>query len=474
MDKDSAWEALAATLAAELEDVPAGARLPGQRALVRRFAASATTVARAVALLEQRGLVESRPGSGTFRAADVESATPPDTSWQETALGISEGVAGATVRRLASAALLNTLATPGPDVVDLNGGYLHPQLQPSRLLSGALARAARRTEAWSRPPAGGLPELRDWFSTTIGGGLSRHDLLVSGGGQSALSSITRALTQPGQPMVIEAPTYPGTIAVGLAAGLRLVPVATDHQGMRPDALEEALSRSGARVVVVQPLFQNPTGATMTAERQTQVLDLAARHGAFVVEDDFARDMAHGDSAPLPPPMITRDPHGCVVHVRSLTKVTSPNLRVAAVAARGPAMARLRAAFVVDTMAVPTPLQLTALEVVTSPGWRRSLRDLARELASRRDAAVRALTDVLGAGCLAHVPRGGYHLWVRLPHHRDADLFASAALARGVALTPGTAYHATGPALPHVRISYVAVPSVADLVSGIERLPNDTD
>lgn len=454
--------------------MPVGARLPGQRALVRRFAASATTVARALALLEQRGVVESRPGSGTFRAAPAAATAVADTSWQETALEITESVAGARQRRLASTALLNTLAAPGPDVVDLNGGYLHPGLQPLKLLSAALARAARRTEAWSRPPAGGLPELRDWFSTSIGGGLSRHDLLVSGGGQSALSTVVRALAQPGDPLVIEAPTYPGTIAAGLAAGLRLVPVPTDDQGMRPDALEEALRRSGARVVVVQPLFQNPTGATMTAARQAEVLELAAGHGAFVVEDDFARHLAHGDSPPLPPPMITRDSRGNVVHVRSLTKVTSPNLRVAAVAARGPVMARLRAAFVVDAMAVPAALQLTALEVVTSPGWRRSIRDLGHELGRRRDATARALAETLGAGCLARTPQGGYHLWVSLPHHQDADLYTSAALSSGVALTSGTAYHATGPALPHVRVSYVAAPSVADVVSGIERLPRFVD
>lgn len=471
MNNDSASHALATTLTTEFEPVPVGAKLPSQRDLVRRFGASATTVARAMALLEQGGVVESRPGSGTFRAAPATPAPLGDTSWQETALEITESVAGATTqRRFASTALLNTLAAPGPDVVDLNGGYLHPHLQPLKLMSGALSRASRRTEAWSRPPAGGLPELRDWFSTNIGGGLSRHDLLVSGGGQSALSTITRALTQPGDPLVVEAPTYPGTIAAGLAAGLRLVPVPMDDQGMQPDALEEALSRSRARVVVVQPLFQNPTGATMTAARQTQILELAERHGAFVVEDDFARYMAHSDSPPLPPAMITRDPHGSVIHVRSLTKVTSPNLRVTAVAARGPVMARLRAAFVIDAMTVPAALQLTALEVVTAPGWRRAISNLAHDLATRRDATARALAQALGSESLTRIPRGGYHLWAALPSHQDADQYASAALASGVALTSGSAYYATGPALPHIRISYVATASVADAVSGIERLP----
>lgn len=470
MNDDSASRALAETLATEFEHEPVGAQLPSQRALVRRFGASATTVARALQLLAQRGVVESRPGSGTFRASSPAVQPAADTSWQEASLEITENLAGASRRRLASTALVDMLSAPGPEVTNLSGGYLHPQLQPLKLLSAALARAGRRTEAWSPPHAGGLPELRDWFSADIGGGLGRHDLLISGGGQSALATITRALTQPGDPLVIEAPTYPGTIAAGLAAGLRPVPVPMDEQGLRPEALDEALARSGARVVVVQPLFQNPTGATMTVERQDEILRIAGRHGAFVVEDDFGRYMAHADSPPLPPAMITRDPLGSVVHVRSLTKVASPNLRVAAVAARGPVMARLRAAFLIDAMAVPAALQLTALEVVTGPGWRRATTALAQELGARRDATARALAGVLGPDCLSYVPRGGYHLWAALPSHEDADRYAASALAHGVALTSGTAYHATGPALPHVRISYVATASLADAVSGIERLP----
>ncbi len=470
MDKDNASRALATTLAAEVEGLAVGSKLPSQRELVRRFGVSATTVADALALLAQRGVVESRPGSGTFRAAAAAAVPAGDTSWQETSLEITESVALATQRRLVSTALVNTLTAPGPEVVDLNGGYLHPQLQPLKLLSAALSRAARRTEAWSRPPAGGLPELRDWFSTDIGGGLSRHDVLLSGGGQSALATIVRALAQPGDPLIIEAPTYPGTIAAGLAAGLRLVPVPVDDKGMRIEALEEALVRSRARLVVVQPLFQNPTGATMTSARQTELRDLARRHGAFVVEDDFARRMAHADSPPLPPPMIAHDADGSVIHIRSLTKVTSPNLRVAAVAARGPVMARLRAAFVIDAMMVPASLQLTTLEVVTAPGWRRAIGTLAQELMRRREATARALVRTLGAGSLGLLPRGGYHLWASLPSQQDADSYTATALTAGVAVTSGTSYYATGPALPHIRVSYVATASTADAVNGVERLP----
>lgn len=461
--------ALAIRLSEEVEKLPEGTKLPGQRELVRRFGASATTVAHAVALLAQRGLVEARPGSGTFRTGRRPVATQVDTSWQEGALEITEHLGGGTSRRFAATPLLGTLSSPGPDVVDLNGGYLHPELQPLRLLGTALSRAARRTEAWDRSPVGGIPDLRDWFSADIGGGLSRHDVVLCGGGQNALATLMRALSQPGDPVIIEAPTYPGTIAAGRAAGLRLVPVSLDEHGMRPAHLDEALARSGAKAVVLQPLFQNPTGVAMTVTRQAEILEIAHRHGAFIVEDDFARHMSHRDTAPLPPPMIAQDSRGSVVHIRSLTKVTSPNLRVAAVAARGPVMARLRAAFVIDTMTVSAPLQLTALEVVTAPGWRRALTKLGNELAHRREVTAQAIIDSLGHESLQKAQGGGYHLWVTLPPDLDSDQIAAAALAAGVAVTPATNYYATGPTLPHLRISYVATASAADAVLGIHRL-----
>lgn len=138
----------------------------------------------------------------------------------------------------------------------------------------------------------------------------------------------------------------------------------------------------------------------------------------MIEDDFARYMAHDDGKPLVPPLISDDPDGTVVHIRSMTKVTSPNLRVGAIAARGPVMARLRAASVIDTMLVPAPLQYTTLEVVTSPSWRRGLATLGKTLKHRRATARDAIAAAFPTE-LTHYPRGGYHLWVSLPRSPTA-------------------------------------------------------
>lgn len=471
MDDSSSWRAVADRLRVEFAALPPGTRLPSQRALVRRFGASATTVARANAALVAEGLVEARSGAGSYRAAPRPMRADVDTSWQEAALRLppSAGPEPTVLREYDAVALASALTTHDADVVDLNGGYLHPELQPADAIRRAFARAVRHREAWQRPDAAGLPELRDVLAREVGGGLSRHDVLVTGGGQAALAMTMRAVGQPGDPVLVEAPTYPGTIAAARSAGLRVVALPVDDAGIVTEHLDRALAQTGARLVVVQPGFQNPTGASQDVERRRELVALAARHGAFVVEDDFARYLRHADADEPLPPLVADDPGGRVIHLRSLTKSTSPNLRVAALCAKGPVMARLRAAHAVDAFFVPAVLQRGALELLADPSWPRALTALGAALAERRDAAVTAAGRFLPPGSLPFVARGGFHLWLRLPEGSDDREVAARALRAGVAVTPGSSYQAGAAVSPHLRVSYVAAPAAADVAVGIERL-----
>jgi DNA-binding transcriptional MocR family regulator len=468
MNEGSSVTHLLDVLRVELARYPEGGKLPSSRALMEQHRVSPVTVSRAIAALVAEGAVVSRPGAGVFRAK--VAAAPPsqgDLSWQEVALS-----AGPHRPRAAdSGGVLATLAVPPAGVIDLVGGYLHPSLQPERALAAALARAGRRPGTWDRPPVEGLAELRDWFARDIAGAgsaLGGADVLVTAGGQSALSTVLRALVAPGAPVLVESPTYPGMLAVARAAGLRPVPVPVDADGVRTDLLADALRATGARAFVCQPLFHNPTGACLSAERRHEVLRVAREAGAFVVEDDFARRLVHADAPALPRPLAADDPDGVVVHVRSLTKATSPSLRVGALTARGPAMDRLRAGQVVDSFFVPRPLQETALELVGSPAWRTHLRALPAALRDRRGATAEALQRELPAVRL-RVPYGGYHLWLRLPDGTDEAALAAAALHAGVAVTPGRPYFPAEPPAPHLRLSYTSAVSTEQLREGVHRL-----
>ncbi|MFI6349428.1 PLP-dependent aminotransferase family protein [Streptomyces sp. NPDC050560] len=467
MTERTSVEGLAARLRGQLDRYSPDEKLPSSRELVERFRVSPVTVSRALAVLASEGLVVTRPGAGVFRARPRATAPTGDTSWQEVAL--SAEAAGAVPRSVDAAGLLATLATPPPGVIELNGGYLHPSLQPERAMGDALARAGRRPGAWHRPPVDGLPELREWFARGIGGAFTAADVLITSGGQTALTTALRALAPPGAPVLVESPTYPGLLAIARATGLRPVPVPVDTEGVRPELLADAFRASGARVFVCQPLFQNPTGAVLGDGRRGEVLRIARAAGAFVVEDDFVRRLAHVDAGTLPRPLAADDPDGVVVHVCSLTKATSPSFRVSALAARGPVLERLRAIHVVEQFFVARPVQEAAVELVGAPAWPRHLRTVAAELRARRDTMSWALGSLLPALALPHVPAGGYHLWLRLPEAVDENALAAAALRAGVAVTPGRPYYGAEPPAPYLRLSFAGAPNHDVITEGVRRL-----
>ncbi|GIF03408.1 transcriptional regulator [Actinoplanes siamensis] len=423
---------------------PAGTRLPSVRQLTARHSASPVTVAAAIRALAAEGLVEARPGRGTFVARQPAAPPPGDLSWQTVALGPG---------RFGETEMQALLALPPAGAIPLSGGYLDADLQPTGALGAALARVARQPAAWRRGPAEGREDLRDWFARELRTGLRARDLVICPGGQAALSSAFRALATPGDTLLVESPTYLGALAAAHAGGLRVVPVPADRDGVLPDQLAAAFARTGARLFYCQPLHANPSGASLAAHRRDAVMAAVREHGAFLIEDDYARDLVIDGDAP--PPLAAGDPEGHVVYLRSLTKSAAPELRIAAIGARGPAGARLRSARLLDDFFVAGPLQQAALEFVTGPGWGRHLRTLRSSLRVRREALLCALRRHLPGLVPARIPRGGLHLWVRLPDGADDTRVAARAAAEGVIVFPGRPWFAAEPPAPHLRLTYAA-------------------
>ncbi|MEU0478670.1 PLP-dependent aminotransferase family protein [Streptosporangium sp. NPDC006013] len=458
MNDDSSIARLAATLREEIGRLRPGDRLPSSRELVRLHNVSPVTVSRAIGRLSAEGRVITKPGSGAYVAPAVtHGADSADMSWQTVALG----------DRVVDDSGVTGLLTPPPDgVIPLTGGYLNPALRPSRALSAAASRALRRPDIWEMPPLTGSAELRRWFAQELGGDVTPSDVLVVSGGQAALTHALRSLAAPQTPVLVETPTYPGALAAARAAGLRATAVPMDRGGVRPELLAEAFAVTGARVFLCQPTLHNPTGATLTLERREQVLAIARAAGAFVIEDDYAR---YFTTAPVPPPLVALDAHGTVVHINSLTKVLSPSMRLAGVVARGPAARRLRASQLVESFFVARPLQETALEFVSSSAWRRHLATLSTELTLRRDTLTAALTARMPAAEIHLVPRGGLHLWIRLPAEKDEDVVVEAARRAGALVSPGRIYYPAEPPGPRIRVTHSAAVHPAELVEGVRRL-----
>ena len=424
-----------------------GAKLPSTRSLVAEHQASPVTVQKALQALAAQGLIDSRPGVGTFVSA-VRTARPSDYGWQTAAL------------RSPSSPLPSSSGTmrnvPG-DAIWFHSGYPDRELLPERLVRSALARAARGDAALSRPPAAGMPELQQWFARELGLATpvgvtppTPNDVIILPGSQSGLSSIFRALVGAGQPMLIESPSYWGAILAAAQTGVRLVPVPTGPDGPDPADVDRAFAETGARAFYVQPNYSNPTGAQWARDRGDEILDVGRRHGAFLVEDDWAHDFGITSD---PVPLATRDDSGHVVYIRSLTKSVSTAVRIAAAVVRGPARERILGHRAAESMYVSGLLQATALDVVTQPGWQTHLRSLRQQLQSRRDLLATSIREHVPQAHLATLPKGGLNLWLRLPDTTDLPRLVRDCEDAGVIIAAGTEWFPAEPAGAFIRLNY---------------------
>jgi DNA-binding transcriptional MocR family regulator len=448
---------VAAALREDALSQRAGTRLPSVRELMASHGVGPGTVQQALAQLKRECLISAQPGQGTFVAERPASPPARDLSWQSVSLG---------TQRSSSGALAELLAIPPAGALTLSTGYLPLDLQPARLLASALGRAARRPGVWDRIPVEGLEPLRAWFAQDLGAGMSAHDVIICPGTQAGLACAFRALAPPGASVLVESPSYIGAFAAARAADLNITAVPCDADGVRPELLDDALRSTGARLFYGQPLYANPHGSVLSLTRRGQILSLLHQHGAFMIEDDWARDLSLEREPPTP--LATEDDHGHIVYVRSLSKPAAPGLRIGALAARGPAAARLRAARVVEDFFVAGPLQDAALEVVTSPAWRRHLRSLAATLRLRRDALVASVERHLPAAVIPIIPRGGLHLWIQLSKGTDDEELAQMALRAGVLVSAGRHWFPTEPPGSFLRLTYAAA-QPAELEAATQKL-----
>ncbi|MGA2081549.1 MAG: PLP-dependent aminotransferase family protein [Holophaga sp.] len=360
-----------------------------------------------------------------------------------------------------------------PDVISFAGGLPAPELFPAKALA-ELAREVLEQEApralqYSATEGDAL--LRELLAARLnrvwGCHASASDILVTTGSQQGLDFVGRLLLDEGDVVLTESPTYVGAISAWRLYQPTWVEVPTDDQGMDIGALKDRLEHHpNAKLIYIVSNFQNPTGLTWSLERRKALVEVAAKWGVPVVEDNpYGELRFEGTSLPL---VQAFDPGGLVIGLGTFSKVCCPGLRIGWISAKPP----LYEKFV--TLKQGADLHSSALDQVLVARYleRYDLdQDIARYVPvyrERRDAMVAALEEHLPAGVRFTRPAGGLFIWLELPQGFNARTLLTACIERGVVFIPGGAFFPNGGREDTLRLSYSNMP-VERIREGIKRL-----
>ncbi|MDR3398785.1 MAG: PLP-dependent aminotransferase family protein [Pandoraea sp.] len=405
-----------------------GDRLPAQRELAAWLGIDFTTVTRAYNRARERNAIEGRGPLGTF------VSTPRVALDQVLDLGMNIPPAPAGL-------FLGEMLQKGIDEVLRHADA--SMLMAYQLGDGGTADRQ----------AGAL-----WLAPMLGT-VSPADVLVCPGAQATLAALLLTNTARDETVLCEPIVYPGLHSAARTLGRQLAYVATDDDGMLPDALSVAARDHGARLVYLNPTLQNPTTRTMSERRRRELLAVAESLDLTLIEDDPYWRLAHD----APPPLARLAPHR-VHYVATLSKCLTPGLRTAYVRL---ANARQRDIFLntLHSFALMAPPLMTGLATQwIHNGMADRILDGVKEAAAQRQAIA---AEILGDADLA--PAQGIHLWHALPAPWTARELTMAARAEGLAVTPADAFCPLADAPNAIRISLGGVRDTERLASALKRL-----
>ena len=362
-----------------------------------------------------------------------------------------------------------------PEVVSLAGGMPFVQALPVEMLASTAQRLLyeRGAQALQYGSGQGDVTLREQILEVIGEvGVVAHpdDIVVTTGSQMALDLVTRVFCNPGDVVLVEAPSYVGALGVFRAYECEVVHVAMDSEGLVPNALSEAAAAAraaGKRVKLIYtiPSFHNPAGVTQGPARRAEILAIAQREGIALLEDDpYGLLGFEGE----PPRAIRADDSDGVIYLGSFSKTIASGLRVGWAVAPHGVREKLVLASEAAVLCPSNYAQLTVSEYLATQPWREQIKTFQEVYRERRDALLESLQALMPQGTRWTIPAGGFYSWVTLPHGLDATAMLPRAVANLVAYVPGTGFYVDGQGRQNMRLSY-CYPEPDRIREGVRRL-----
>jgi DNA-binding transcriptional MocR family regulator len=428
-----------------------GTRLPSERTLSAALALSRTTVVSAYEELRAGDRVESRRGSGT-RVRGSASRGP--------GLRLREDPSGSFRRHPVYRSLVDG---PG-DTIEFLGAHLPAPEMLSRELARVDERLLRELARGPGYLPMGLPSLRQAIASHLTGwgvATAEEQVMVTHGAQQAIGLAGALFLERGDTVLVEDPTYLGSIDIFTGLGARLVPVPVGGDAAWIARVRELVARTSPRLVYLMPTFHNPTGAVMPESARRALARLAREMRVPILEDNTLADLSLSTKPPAP--IASFDAEAPVLTVGSLSKLFWGGLRIGWIRASEELLSRITRLKIMADLGGSLVGQLGAVRLLGQADHVRQARR--REMRERLDLLTKLLRRHLPSWKWT-APAGGLSLWVELPRG-EADAFAQVALRHGVAVVPGTLASPSGGCGDWLRLPFVLEPE--PMREGVERL-----
>jgi len=416
----------------------AGDRIPSVRHLSVQHRVSVPTVMQAYALLENRRLIEARPKSGFYvRARLANALREPLAAKKKPSVSALNGFS--SMLEIARDML-------DPSLIPLGGAVPGDALLPLEKLaqiSSSMARRFTKTAVNYDPAPGCLPLRKELSRRSLDWGcsLDADDFLITLGASEAIHLALLAITKPGDTVLVESPTYYGTLNLLAQMGRKVIAIPSSAcDGMDMDAVRKAVRSHPISAILVIPNFSNPLGSFMPEANRRQLLEIAALHEIPIIEDDIYGDLPHDGPRPLA--MKALDRHDQVILCGSFSKTLAPGFRIGYLAA-GKYQKRVVELKNVFNLGGPALPALTVAEFLRNGGYDRHLRKLAHTYRQQVCKMRETVAEVFPEGTKVSNPNGGFVIWLELPEQADVLPIFREAKSAGISFAPGPLFSPDG-------------------------------
>ena len=368
------------------------------------------------------------------------------------------------------------LMKQGKKIISLTGGSYDVPSMPWQEVKSIFAEAP--CEAWSEMlqygNTTGTPQLRAELANFMAEASIESDpdseIIVTTGSQEAIDLVTRVFIDPGDVIIVGAPTYLSALSAFKQMDPDFMEVSIDADGMDVDVMESKLKRlkadgGSAKLLYVIPSFQNPTSTMLPMERRKRILELAEEYDFLIMEDNPYGYISF--EGPMPTPLAGMDKSGRVLYTSTFSKIVSPGMRVGWLKGDGECIAKMAEAKSRISIMNDGLAQYAAAEMFRRGDVARQIPKVIGVYRKKRDVMLESMETSFPKEAEWNDPRGGLFLWVKMPEHVNTTEILMEAVDRGVAYIPGSNFF-TRPVHNYIRLNY-SLPSETDIVEGIQIL-----